>query len=124
MDIVFHFKNLWWRDTSVNLTENIEIPNNIVFLINVNGEYFEDKTIDYLVGNSNAGGNFTSPVVVDVNNDGMLDILFGTNQEDGLRTEAANFGRLGALISESGKYKIVNFGDSLHYLDTFLARLD
>jgi hypothetical protein len=124
MDIVFHFKNLWWRDTSVNLTANIEIPNNIVFLINVNGEYFEDKTIDYLVGNSNAGGNFTSPVVVDVNNDGMLDILFGTNQEDGLRTEAANFGRLGALISDSGKYKIINFGDSLHYLDTFLARLD
>jgi hypothetical protein len=121
MDMIFHYKNMQWRDTSIKLTENTEIPNNIAFLINIGGEYFEDQTDKYLIGKSNAGGNFTSPVIADINHDGYLDILFGTNQEDGARTEEANFGYLGALISDSGKYRIINFGDPLHYLDTYLA---
>ena len=93
--------------------------NKILIFKLINGVQFKDISDSLIEGKNDLGGCTDSQVVkVDINNDGKIDILYSTNQENGRSYDLGSKmgGQLVGLISQSnGKYKIVKFGRELWY---------
>jgi hypothetical protein len=107
-DIVFAF---WTGVSPENLGKNVgDAPteNKVKIYINKNGQYFEDETKYYLIGSDDLGGTTRKIEIVDLNSDGLMDLIFATNREDGRSADMDS--TLSALISSNGKYIVQKFG--------------
>ena len=112
-DIVVHF---WEPDRSQQRTG---VTPNFLKVFRLTSSFsFEDYT-EKLFGREliDLGGASRNIEVADLNNDGLLDVVFSINQEDG-RIDANNEysdGELAAMLSTSEGYEIVNFGTPSWY---------
>lgn len=115
-DILF-----WWMKGAPVLGENYggqPVTSQLQLLVNNGGKGFTDQTSKYFP-NPNVDGWADSFVVHDFNRDGILDVVFATNREDGRNTDnpkdAAT--QLNALLSNSqtGTFENVKFGQSAWY---------
>jgi len=77
-------------------------------------EKFYDITSSVIPAGSAFEGSAGSPTVSDVNGDGILDLLFAANQDDGRTLPGSFFGAQSqALLSTPDrKFKLVGFGDA------------
>jgi hypothetical protein len=90
----------------------------IQLLVNNKNNTFTDETLKYFI-NSDIDGTTDSFVIDDFNRDGVPDVVFAANREDGRNTDnpmdAAT--QLTALISNSGTgtFEIIKFGQKAWY---------
>ena len=116
-DILFVFVAPYPRTNNEILDGNFEMPNLLSIFINMGG-HFVDKTEDFLIGERSIGGGYTSHLILDINSDGVKDIIFASKQEDGVRKNNSDFfGNLTALISKENQYEVIKFGERLWYQD-------
>ena len=112
-DLVIHF---WEPDRGQERT--LATPNFLKVFRLKNDFTFEDYT-ETLFGYEpiDLGGASRNIEVADLNNDGALDIVVNTNQEDGRIDANAEFsdGQLAAMMSVEGGYEIVKFGTPSWY---------
>lgn len=78
---------------------------------------FADQTSTYVQGSTDLGGGARKAKIVDVNNDGKLDVIFATNQENGRDQSNPEFinGKLAALVSVGNLYVVRQFSKPRWY---------
>lgn len=112
MDLVI---NLWCLrpENEMGKAYNGDVPNSLVALVQESNGKFVDKTLE-VFGNDlpSINGIGIDSVVHDFNNDGVQDIIFAVNREDGRLADNGTLNHKAssvALMSDGqGKYKIIN----------------
>lgn len=91
---------------------NAPTANKITILINKNGTSFVDETSTYLPGNASLSGASRKVEVVDINKDGVSDLIFACNREDGRsgQQHEYNTAYMNAMVSTPNGYVIKTFG--------------
>jgi hypothetical protein len=110
LEIIFHLQvqgGTWGGDF------NGASPNDILILgQNNNGEY-TNITNTIIQGPTSLTGWTRQVTTCDLNGDGMTDIMWSVNKEDGRNGQSDNTAQTGILISNNqGKYDVVNIGDN------------
>ena len=116
-DIVIHaFEKAIGDKVSANLGD-VPTLNKISILINNKGMGFSDDTSKYVVGNPTLSGASRKVEVVDINNDGIQDIIFACNREDGRSGQQYeyNTGFMNVMLSTPNGYEIEQFGEEDWY---------
>lgn len=116
-DIVIHaFEKVLGDNASQNLGD-VPTPNKISVLINNNGLFFSEETSKYVLGNATLSGASRKVEVVDINNDGIKDIIFACNREDGRsgQQHEYNTGFMNVMLSTPNGYEIKQFGEEDWY---------
>jgi hypothetical protein len=116
LDILF-----WWMTNAPILGENYRGKPAIAklqLLINNKNSGFVDETLKYF-HSSDVDGTTDSFVVHDFNGDGVLDVVFATNREDGRNSDDPNDlnNKLNGLMSNlsTGKHDNIQFGKESCY---------
>jgi hypothetical protein len=126
LDIVFAFwGGLNPSENGTNVGDR-PVPNEIAIFINQDGDHFSDLTSDYLSGETDIGGATRKVEIVDLNEDGKMDLVFTVNREDGRSGDPLEFvsSQSAALLSDADQYRIVKFGPPDWFHNTAVGTLD
>lgn len=125
-DIVIHtFEKVIGSRASTNLGD-VPTVNKISILINKRGAYFADETSSYILGNQSLSGASRKVEVTDINSDGLADLIFACNREDGRSGQQHdhNTAMMNVMVSTPNGYQIKEFGTKDWYHSAGYAVID